>query len=153
MVDLWEMWFESWETSSATHSTFKSRPEATKSFEHTDPPPPPPHISQLYLAAVTTGQSSLHYSLLYLQWSPGINSPFVIKHLRPDMWCIQAAEWERCVRVCIHACVSISDSRLSLKLKQKSVHPPSQLYLFTPSAPQHPHACKHTNPHTQTHTY
>ena len=46
--------------------------------------------------------------------------------------------------MCIHACVCISDSRLSLKLKQKSVHPPSQLYLFMPSASQHPHACKHT---------
>lgn len=60
------------------------------------------------------------------------------------MWCIHTAEWGWCVYVCIHACVCISDSRLSLKLKQKSVHPPSQLYLFMPSASQHPHACKHT---------
>ena len=114
-------------------------------------------VSQLSTAAVTTGHSFSHYSLLYLQWSPGINSPFVTKHLSPDVWYTHTAGWGwrvyAFVYVCIHACVCISDSRLSLKLKQKRAHPPSQLYLFMPSATQCPRACKHTNhPHCVTHT-
>lgn len=84
---------------------------------------------------------------------PGINSPFVTKHLRPDTWHIHTAEWGWCVRDCIRACVRISDSRLSPKLKQKSTHPPSQLYLFMPSSPQRPHACKQTQPtHSASHS-
>lgn len=65
------------------------------------------------------------------------------------------AEWGWCVYARIRGRVCISDSRLSLKLKQKSTRPPSCLYLFMPSAAQHPHARKHTNPpalcHTNTH--
>lgn len=45
-----------------------------------------------------------------------------------------------------------SDGRLSLKLKQGGAHPPSQLYLFMPSSPQRPRACKHSNPPASRHT-
>lgn len=109
-------------------------------------------ISKLCAVAVHAGRSSSHYSLLYLQWNPGINSPFVTEHLRPDTWRIHTAERGWCVRERIRARVRISDSRLSLKLKQKSTHPPSQLYLFMPSSPQRPHAGKQTQPtHSASH--
>lgn len=109
-------------------------------------------ISKSCAVAVHAGRSSSHYSLLYLQWNPGINSPFVTKHLRPDTWRIHTAERGWCVRERIRTRVRISDSRLSLKLKQKSTHPPSQLYLFMPSSPQRPHAGKQTQPtHSASH--
>lgn len=91
----------------------------------------------------------MHHSLLYLQWNAGINQPFVTEHLGPDV-CVYTDCREGVVCVCAcayvssYSCECVWERRLSLKLKQKSVRPPSQLYLFMPSAPQHPQACKHT---------
>lgn len=50
----------------------------------------PPSLRRAWL---TTSRASQYYSPSYLQWSPGINSPFVTEHLRPDVCCTHTAEW------------------------------------------------------------